>query len=466
MLSSDLSPVPSLPSFAAEKSLREKPIVLNHSELSRRAILRGAALTGAGAVASGLPFVGAASAQSTLQWPEVTRMVESYVAERKVSGMVATLGFGQRVAQTVAAGTRAFDSRDAVGPDSLFRIYSMTKPITGMAAIMCIQDGLLGLDQPLAEILPAFANMQVQKTYDGAITADNLEPAARQITIRHLLTHTAGLGYGIVQQGPIAEAMATRGLVPGQVSRLQTLPMFRGTPVGSLAAFADGIAQLPLVYQPGTKWSYSVALDVLGRVIEVVSGTAFDAFLKQRIFDPCGMTSTFFRVPASEASRLTASYFLLQGMPLPIDPPASSIFLDEPPFPFGGAGLVSSGRDYDKFLQMLAGWGEIDGVRVMSEPAVRLATTDLFPGTLAADGGFTSGGREFGFGAGGLVGRGDAAGLYGWFGAAGTAGLVNLRYGLRHNLMTQYMPSTEYPLQNDFPLAVAADAAALMRTAG
>ena len=440
--------------------------MFHQSEITRRAILRGAALTGVGAVASGMPFASAAFAQTGMQWPEVSRMVESYVAERKVSGMVATLGFGQRVPQTIAAGTRAFDSRDAVGPDSLFRIYSMTKPITGMATVMCIQDGLLGLDQPLAEILPAFANMQVQKVYDGAITADNLEAAARPITIRHLLTHTAGLGYGIVQQGPIADAMATRGLVPGQVTRLQALPIFRGTPVRSLSDFADGMAQLPLVYQPGTKWSYSVSHDLLGRVIEVVSGMAFDAFLQSRIFDPCGMTSTFFRVPASEAARLTASYFLLQGVPLPIDPPASSIYLDEPAFPFGGAGLVSSGRDYDRFLQMLAGWGEINGVRVMSEPAVRLATTDLFPGTLAADGGFSSGGREFGYGAGGLVGRGDAAGLYGWFGAAGTAGLVNLRYGLRHNLMTQYMPSTDYPVQNDFPLAVAADAAALMRNAG
>jgi CubicO group peptidase (beta-lactamase class C family) len=247
---------------------------------------------------------------------------------------------------------------------------------------------------------------------------------------------------------------------------LQSLPIFRGQPVGSLAAFADGMAEIPLVYQPGTKWSYSVGLDLLGRVIEVVTGTPFDAFLQQRIFDPIGMTSTFFRVPQSEAGRLTASYFLLQGVPLPIDPPASSVYLDDPAFPFGGAGLVSSARDYDRFLQMLAGWGEIDGVRVMSEPAVRLATTDLLPGTLAEGGGFSSGGREFGFGAGGLVGRGDAAGLYGWFGAAGTAGLVNLRYGLRHNLMTQYMPSTEYDLQNAFPLAVAADAAAMMRNRG
>ncbi len=440
--------------------------MLQQTILDRRTALRHAAMLGGGAFVATLPMARPAWAQSAQAWPQVAAMVQSYVAERKVSGMVATLGFGQRAAHTIAAGTRAFDSDDAVGPDTLYRIYSMTKPITGMATVMCIQDGLLGLDQPLSEIIPAFARMQVQKVYDGPITADNLEAAARQITIRHLLTHTAGLGYGIVQQGPLAQAMTERGLIPGQVTRLQALPIFRGQAVRGLEAFADGMAGLPLVYQPGTKWSYGVGLDILGRVIEVVTGMEFGAFLKTRIFDPCGMTSTYFRVPESEKGRFTGNYFLMGGMPLPIDPPASSIYLDEPASPFGGAGLVSSGRDYDRFLQMLAGWGEIDGVRVMSEPAVRLATTDLLPATMAPDGGFSSGGRVFGFGAGGLVGRGDAAGLYGWFGAAGTAGLVNLRYGLRHNLMTQYMPSTAYPIQNDFPLAVAADAAALMAARG
>jgi len=446
----------------ANKISREANTMLHHTQIDRRALLRSGAMLGAGAFAASVPFASPAFAQAAQNWPEVTRLVETYVAQAKVSGMVATLGWGQHPAQTIAAGTRAFGNSDAVGPDSLFRIYSMTKPITAMAVMMCIQDGLLGLDQPLAEILPAFAQMQVQKVYDGPITADNLEAAVRPITIRHLLTHTAGLGYGIIQQGPIAEAYTARGLVPGQVTRLQMLPVFRGQPVRSLAAFADGLAEMPLVYQPGTKWSYSVSHDLLGRVIEVVTGMAFDAFLQSRIFQPCAMASTGFRVPASEAGRLTASYFLLNGVPLPIDPPASSIYLDEPAFPFGGAGLVSSPRDYDRFLQMLAGWGEIDGVRVMSEPAVRLGTTDLLPGTLRPDGGFSTGGREFGYGAGGLVGRDDAAGLYGWFGAAGTAGLVNLRYGLRQNLMTQFMPSTAYSLQNDFPVAVAADAAASM----
>ncbi|MCB2067247.1 MAG: beta-lactamase family protein, partial [Erythrobacter sp.] len=215
---------------------------------------------------------------------------------------------------------------------------------------------------------------------------------------------------------------------------------------------------LPLVYQPGTRWSYSVGLDLLGRVIEVVSGQPFDQFLQQRILTPCGMESTAFRVARDDVGRFTGNYFVLGGVPLPIDLPASSVYLSAPPFPFGGAGLVSTGRDYDRFLRMLAMRGAVGGTQVASEAAVAMATRDLFPDTLASNGGFSTSGMAFGFGAGGLVGRGATEGLFGWFGAAGTVGLVNLRHGLRHNLMTQYMLSDAYPVQADFPRLVAADA--------
>ena len=435
--------------------------------ISRRTMLRGSAMLGAGAFASTMPFASPAyaSAAAEARWPGVTNFVKAFVDEGKVAGMVATLGLGQGEAETIAAGARTFGDAGAVGPDTLYRIYSMTKPITGLATVMCIDDGLISLDQPLADILPGFANMQVQREYDGPITRSNLEPARRLITIRHLLTHTAGLGYSIVQGGPIARAYRENGLVPGQISNLPIAQeVFGGAPASSLAEFADGLAEMPLVLQPGTRWSYSVSLDLLGRVIEVVTGKSFDAFLQDRILTPCGMTSTGFRVKREDVSRFTGNYFILGGLPVPIDLPGSSVYLDEPAFPFGGAGLVSTPRDYDRFLRMLAGWGEIDGVRVASEPAVRLATSNLFPDTLAADGGFATNGRQFGFGAGGLVGTGDAEGLFGWFGAAGTVGLVNLNWGLRHNLMTQYMPAETYEAQAEFPLLVAQDAARMMQS--
>ncbi len=428
---------------------------------SRRVVLRTGAALGAGAAVSGLPFAPAAYAQTDVssRWPEVTRFIRSYVDNRRVAGMVAGMGFGQSAPDFVSAGSRTFDGTSAVGPDTLFRIYSMTKPITGMAVMMCIDEGLLGLDQPLHEILPAYRNMRVQRQYDGPITADNLEPAARPITIRHLLTHTAGFGYTIVQQGPIKAAYSRAGLVPFSASRMAIAQdLMGGNPAPSLAEFADRLAEMPLVRQPGTRWSYSVATDLLGRVIEVVTGQAFDDFLQQRIFTPVGMDSTGFRVAAQDSRRLAANYFLMGGVPLPLDLPGSSIFLDRPAFPFGGAGLVSSARDYDRFLRMLAGYGEIDGVRVMSEAAVRMGASDLFPETLASNGRFTANGQTFGFGAAGLVGQGNTAGLYGWFGAAGTVGLVNLQAGLRHTLMTQYMPAENYDVQSRFPVAVAQDA--------
>ncbi len=392
------------------------------------------------------------------RWPAVSALMRGYVTPGKVANMVAALGWNTAEPDVKALGNTSFTSGIPADQDTLYRIYSMTKPITGMAVMKLIEARRLTLDTPVAEVLPAFANMQVQKVYDGPITQDNLEPAARPITIRQCLTHTAGLGYSIVQQGPLSEAMQESGVVPGLVTRLQSVPGFRGTAVPSLELFADRLAALPLVYQPGTRWSYGTGLDLLGRVVEVVSGQSFDAYLQDHFLDPLGMTSTWFQVPRDQAQRLVASYYLVGDTLLPIDLPQDSVFLDPPPFPFGGSGLVSSARDYDRFLAMLANGGELEGERVLAAETVALATSDLLPGTLAPDGGFSSGGRAFGFGAAGLVGRGDAEGLFGWFGAAGTCGLVNLKYRLRQTLMTQYMPSTAYPLQTDFQLAVAADA--------
>ncbi|GGD95330.1 serine hydrolase [Tsuneonella deserti] len=430
---------------------------LDGPQISRRSLLRSGFVLGAGAALGGFPLGRAVFAQDAGRWPSVARLSERYVSARKVANVVSAIGFGQAAPDVVAVGNLALGQEGPAGFDSLYRIYSMTKPVTGMAAMILIDEGLLGLDQPVAEILPAFAEMQVQKTYDGSIT--DLEPAKRPITIRNLLTHTAGLGYSIIQKGAIKTAYEKAGLIPGQVTKLPIAAAFgRGKAVGSLAAFADGLASLPLVAQPGTRWSYSVALDLMGRVIEVASGQPFDAFLKQRIFEPTGMGSTFFQVPASELGRLTTNYGVLEGQLVPIDPPTQSIYADPPPFPMGGAGLVSSARDYDRFLRMLAGYGKIDGKRVMSELAVRVGTSNLLPDGVDTTGTFADGA---GFGAGGRVGLGDQAGTYGWGGAAGTAAFVDFRHGLRATMMTQYMAMPGYPLTDEFTQAVRVDAAAL-----
>ena len=419
--------------------------------LDRRALLRSGALCGGGALLAGTPLSGLL-AQGTTAWPNVTALVNKFVDARQVANIVAVLGWGpQPQPQVIAKGVTTIGEANPAGLDTLYRIYSMTKPVTGMAAMILIDEGKLGLDQPIAEVLPTFSNMMVQKTYDGSIT--DLVPAERPITVRHLLTHTAGIGYGIIQKGPIVKYYEDNGIIAGQVSRIPLPGMGRGTPVRGLDKFADALAKAPLVYQPGTKWAYSMSLDLLGRVIEVAAGMPFDQFLHGRIFAPTGMNSTWFRVPDSELGRLTTNYGILNGIPIPMDPARSSIYSDQPAFPFGGAGLVSSPRDYDRFLRMLLGYGAIDGKRVMSEKAVRLGTSDLLPAGVT-DSGFGTGG---GFGAGGRV----AEGSFGWGGAAGTAGFVNFTAGLRAGMFTQYMPSEALPIQSGFPEAVKKDLAAM-----
>lgn len=424
------------------------------SGLSRRGLLRGGACLAGGSMLAGMPFGSALFAHDVSEaWPTVAAEIDGYLQQNKVANMLATFGWKQDDhIHTVGGGTLALNGSTMVDEDSLYRIYSMTKPITGMMAMQLISEGKLRLDQPLAEILPAFANMQVQKEYDGAITEDNLEPASNPITIRQLLTHTAGLGYGIIQQGPIKDEYDRLGLVPGQVSRMPIPGIGRSEAVGSLETFADRLATVPLVYQPGTKWSYSVSLDLLGRVIEVVEGKPFDQVLQERMFGPAGMSSTFFTVPQSEVGRFTTNYGVVGDRLFPIDPAASSIYLDEPAFPFGGAGLVSSPKDYDRFLRMLLGKGMIDGTRVLDEAAVNIGTSNLLPATAETTGTWAEG---QGFGAGGrVVGR-----SFGWGGAAGTAAFVDFEHGLRAQLFSQYMPTDVYEIQSAFPDLVRADLA-------
>lgn len=430
--------------------------------LSRRRILRGGITLGIGAGLGGWPLSAFAAGAAAEPWPNLRAMARRYVESHKVANMLGFMGQGDAAPQLVAEGRDMMGGPRKSDADSLYRLYSMTKPITGMAVMILIDEGRLHLDQPLAEILPAFADVKVQKVYDGPVSEDNLEPLARPITIRHLLTHTAGLGYSVVQQGPIKDLMEERGVISGQVSRIPMEGFMRGKPVESLALFADRLAEIPLVCQPGTRWIYSCGLDLLGRVIELASGETFDAFLKDRIFDPCGMVSTWFRVPESEAGRLTTTYAVVKGEVLPLDPGTASIYLDHPAFPFGGSGLVGSPRDYDRFLRMLAGYGRIEGRRVMSEAAVRMGTSNLLPNAEVTVGTSVAG---YGFGAGGRVGWAGGTSAFGWAGAAGTVGFVDMASGLRGGIYTQYMPSTAYPVYAEFEKAVESDLAARKGTA-
>lgn len=422
-----------------------------NSSFSRRSLLGG---IGAGAVLAGMPGI-ALARTPVVGFPGLTRIINEYVAGKKVAGMQAMIGFGQAAPQVISAGSLRLGGDKLVDSNTLWRMYSQTKPVTGMATMMLVEDGLISLDQPLSDIFPEFADMQVLVDPEGAL--DNVEPARGPITIRQLQTHTAGLGYTIISKGPIQKAYLAAGLTPGRVSRNPIPGIDAGAPTPDIMTFVKRLAELPLVYQPGTQWSYSLSHDVLSAVIEKVSGKPLDQFLQERMFGPLGMTNIFYSVPAERAIDLADNYAPFAGSLIPIDPGATSIFLDKPPFAFGSTGLVGTAGDYDKFLQMLLGLGRVGNVQVMQPDTVRLGMSNLLPETASTKGTWVA---NHGFGAGGRSGLGtevSPAGTFGWGGAAGTSAFVDTVRGLRAGGYTQYIPSNSYPFQSDFPKYVYAD---------
>lgn len=421
--------------------------VLNQMpNLSRRHVLGSAGLLGLFAAMPGY-----ARAAGAADFALLRKEVESYVASKKVAGMLVSLGFGVSDPVHIPAGNLALDIPTAVDANSLWRVYSMTKPVTGMAAMLLIEQGKLGLDQPIADLIPEFANMKVLT--DPAHSLDSV-PAKTQITPRHLMTHTAGLGYNIVTKGPLLEEMNKLGISPGAVSKMPIPGFPMPAPTPPIDEFARRVASLPLIAEPGTIWSYSIGLDLLGYVIQVASGMEFGAFVQKNMFDPLGMTSSYWTVPQSEVPRLSTNYAPFAGALIPIDPAQDSIFTVPPAFPFGGAGLVSTARDYDRFLAMLVGKGQLGGTRIMSEKTAMLGMSNLLPSTAVTKGTWI---EDQGFGAGGRVGLGNAkgpAGTYGWGGAAGTVAFVDAVRGFRASGYTQYMPAESYPFQREFPKMV------------
>jgi CubicO group peptidase (beta-lactamase class C family) len=378
------------------------------------------------------------------KYPTIKAQFDSYVSSGKLPGLLATIGRGGAPSDVVAVGTIAQGSKTPVDVDTLWRVYSMTKPVTGMAAMILIDEGKLKLDQPIADFIPEFAKMTVLTDPDNSLDA---LPAKNQITVRHLLTHTAGLGYGIITKGPLLKLYNEQGINPAVFSRFAIPGQPVPAPTPDLKTFAERVAKLPLIAEPGTKWSYSISLDLLGRVIEVASGMDFGQFLQTRIFDPLKMASSYFQVPKSETGRFVTNYAPMNGILFPADTGENSIYLDKPAFAFGGAGLVCSASDYDRFLHMVQNGGELDGTRIMSAEAVALGTSNLLSDGVSTKGTFIDGA---GNGAGGRVGLGAQQGTYGWGGAAGTVAFVDTRRKLRAVCMAQYVPSNAYPFHEEF----------------
>jgi CubicO group peptidase (beta-lactamase class C family) len=371
--------------------------------------------------------------------PRVAELIQGYVDQEIVSGVVTAWQLGDGDINYQGAGRPEFHSTQTIGADNLFRLHSQSKPITGIATMMLIEEGKLGLDQPLQEILPEFSNPQVIIDSDIQRT----RAAVRPITIRHLLTHTAGFSLPI--NGDVMANLYTReGIVPGLRDRARG-PGEREA-VATLEEFGARLARLPLAFDPGSKFEYSVATDVLGVVIQKVSGMPFEKFLQTRLFAPLGMHDTYFVVPPEKVHRLTALYEKKEfdGWKY-VDNPRHSVYA-QPSLPSGGGALVSSAHDYARFASMLIHDGEFEGRRLLRAETVQLAASNLFPKPVEhvelPRGYFWP---NMGFGAAMSVqtGPGEApAGVFGWPGASGTGVWMDRQRKFFFIFLVQHWPPT------------------------
>lgn len=370
-------------------------------------------------------------------------VMTGYVERGEVPGLV-TLVARRGEGHVDAIGAMAAGSEEPMRRDTIFRISSMTKPITAAAAMILIEECTLRLDEPVNRLLPELANRHVLKRPDADL--DDTVPAHRPITVRDLLTFTMGLGIVAAAPGtvPIADALAELELGQGMPSP-QTPP--------APDEWIRRLGTLPLMYQPGERWMYNTGSDVLGVLIERASGQPFEMFLKERIFDPLGMNDTGFDVIWDRIGRLATSYVIDpdSGAAEIYDEPAGGQWSRLPSFPSGGGGLVSTVDDFLAFADMLRGKGVSRGERILSRPSVEFTTSDqLTPEQKAASGlvpGFFRV-HGWGFGVAVVTERTEVAksvGTYGWDGGMGTSWYNDPAEDLTMILMTQQAWTSPIP---------------------
>jgi len=290
----------------------------------------------------------------------IGRVFQDHVKGGRIAGALGLVLRRGQVAYHEAWGFRDLEARDPLERDDIFRICSMTKPVTSVAVMMLWEEGRFALNDPVALHLPAFAATQVARLENGTTTANlQTERPRRAITILDLLRHTSGLTYGLFANTPVDSLYARANLF--------------GLP--DLEAMVAKLGELPLRDHPGARWTYSMSTDVLGRLVEVVSGMPFDAFLRTRIFEPLGMRDTEFRLPAGKNPRLARSY-RHTGSPPALAPNTGLDACTPPALLSGGAGLASTAADYARFAQLLLGGGELDGVRLLGRKTVELMTAN------------------------------------------------------------------------------------------
>lgn len=368
-------------------------------------------------------------------------VMNQYVTEKQIPGAIGLIARRGKIAYQEAFGMADIEAGKPMRLDTIHRIYSMSKPITSVAVMMLYEEGKFQLSDPVGMYLPEFAKMQVgveeKDPQTGQLVLKTV-PAKRPITIRDLLRHTSGLTYGVFGDTLVdREYRKTKGVMDG-----------------NLASFVTNLARLPLLYEPGTRWNYSLSVDVLGRLVEVLSGKSFEQFLQERIFAPLDMRDTGFHVPASKRDRLARLYIKTkEGKLQPaavcatwqecLDkfPAAALSYLEPPAFQSGGGGLVSTAHDYLRFCQMLLNQGQYNGKRLLSRKTIQLMSSDNL-GSIPE----LAPGVGFGLGfavskAPGAAGMMGTPGEYNWGGAAGTKFWIDPQEELIGIFMVQILMS-------------------------
>lgn len=363
-----------------------------------------------------------------------------------------------KVVHSTVQGFADLERKAPVKEDTIFRIYSMTKPITTVALMMLVEEGRVALDEPVHKYIPEWKNLGVFQA--GTHPAFLTRPPSRPMLIVDLLRHTSGLTYGFQQRSNVDAAYREKQI--GAVEK-----------GGTLQSMIEDLAKIPLEFSPGEAWNYSVATDVIGYLVGLISGKPFEQFLKERIFSPLGMSDTDFYVPSGKAHRFAACYSAdpqggmtfhateRKGTLTLQDDPATSSFLTPPSFISGGGGLCSTAADYLTFCRALINGGELGGVRLLGPKTLALMTSNHLPGgvdlpamsrSLFSEASYNG----IGFGLGFSVTMNPAqtliagsAGEYAWGGAATTSFFIDPAEELITIFMTQVLPSSAYPLRRE-----------------
>jgi CubicO group peptidase (beta-lactamase class C family) len=351
---------------------------------------------------------------SAAKLKQAKEAVQALVDKKQLAGAVWVVARRGKVVQLEAVGAMDADSGKPMKPDAIFRIYSMSKPITTVAAMILWEEGRFKLDDPVALYLPEFKNLRVQEG-----KGDETVPAKPPMTVRDLMRHTSGLTYGFSSDTPVDKLYRDRKVLDAG---------------GTLQDMVEKLGKIPLRYQPGTRFNYSVSVDVLGRLVEVVSGKPLDVFFEERIFKPLDMKDSGFFVPEDQVERFTAVHGAgTKGGGLKVtETAAKSRYLHKPKLLSGGGGLVSTARDYLRFCQMMLNGGELDGKRLLRKETVKSMSRNQLPKEAQTPG--------FGFGLGFAV---DAQGEYSWGGAASTHFWIAPRPELTVVALEQYMPNRQ-----------------------